>query len=101
MNPLILYCVYISDDQHMSKSLKIGKGLLNMPILINNTTFYQTSEAADIAGISRSTLLRWINEGLLGDASYRDRRGWRLFTEADLNKIQAEANRVEAEDTSL
>jgi excisionase family DNA binding protein len=95
MNPLILYCVYINDDQHMSKAFKTRKGFLNMPILLNHNTFYRTSEAADIAGISRSTLLRWIKEGLLGDASYRDRRGWRLFTKKDIYRIKAEANSME------
>ena len=51
-------------------------------------------------GISRATLFRWLKAGLL-KKSYRDRRGWRLFTEDDLNKIQAEANRVEAQYISL
>jgi DNA-binding transcriptional MerR regulator len=51
-------------------------------------------------GISRATLFRWLKAGVL-KKPYRDRRGWRLFTQDDLNKIQAEANRVEAEDTSL
>ena len=51
-------------------------------------------------GISRATLFRWLKTSVLKN-SYRDRRGWRLFTEDDLNKIQAEVNRVEAQDTSL
>ena len=71
-----------------------------MPIEINTQTYYRTSEACMKAGISRATLFRWLKAGVL-NTSYRDRRGWRLFTEGDLNKIQAEANRVEAEDTSL
>lgn len=71
-----------------------------MPIEINEQTYYRTSEACMKTGISRATLFRWLKAGVL-KKSYRDRRGWRLFTEDDLNKIQAEANRVEAEDTSL
>ena len=71
-----------------------------MPIEINTQTYYRTSEACMKTGISRATLFRWLKAGVL-NKSYRDRRGWRLFTEGDLNKIQAEANRVEAEDTSL
>ena len=51
-------------------------------------------------GISRATLFRWIKTGVL-KKSYRDRRGWRLFTDDDLNKMKAEVNRVEIEDTSL
>jgi len=71
-----------------------------MPIEINMQTYYRTSEACMKTGISRATLFRWLKAGVLSK-SYRDRRGWRLFTEDDLKKIQAEANKVEAEDTSL
>ena len=71
-----------------------------MPIEINDQTYYRTSEACMKTGISRATLFRWLKAGLL-KKSYRDRRGWRLFTEDDLNKIQAEANRVETQYTSL
>ena len=70
-----------------------------MPIELNNQTYYRTSEACIKTGISRATLFRWLKAGLL-KKSYRDRRGWRLFTEDDLNQIQAEANRVEAQYTS-
>ncbi len=71
-----------------------------MPIEINGQTYYRTSEACMKTGISRATLFRWLKACVL-KKSYRDRRGWRLFTEDDLRKIQAEANRVEAETTSL
>ncbi len=71
-----------------------------MPIEINNLTYYRTSETCIKTGISRATLFRWLKAGVL-EKSYRDRRGWRLFTDDDLNKIQAEVNRVEVEDTSL
>ncbi|MFC1874925.1 MerR family transcriptional regulator [Chloroflexota bacterium] len=66
-----------------------------MALVINQKTFYKTSEAAVMAGISRSTLLRWIDKGVIEDASYRDRRGWRLFTKADVKRIGAEANNIE------
>jgi len=71
-----------------------------MPIEINNQTYYRTSETCMKTGISRATLFRWLKAGLL-KKSYRDRRGWRLFTEDDLNEIRAEANRVEAQYISL
>ena len=71
-----------------------------MAIEIGNRTYYRTSETCMKAGISRATLFRWLKSGLLMK-SYRDRRGWRLFTEEDLNKIQAEANRVEIKYSSL
>lgn len=66
-----------------------------MPVILNQKTFYRTSEASEMAGISRSTLLRWIKEGVLKDASHRDRRVWRLFTYADIRRIKVEANSIE------
>jgi predicted site-specific integrase-resolvase len=71
-----------------------------MPIEINGQIYYRTREACTKIGISRATLFRWLKAGIL-KKSHRDRRGWRVFTEDDLNKIQAEANRIEIEDTSL
>ena len=65
-----------------------------MPINIDNRTFYRTSEVCHKAGISRSTLLRWLKEGYLDISAYRDRRSWRLFTEADVQNLVCEANRV-------
>jgi len=65
-----------------------------MPIRINGDTFYRTSEAAKMAGISRSTLLRWLDEGVIKEASRRDRRGWRLFSQVDIDGISHEASRV-------
>ena len=41
------------------------------------------------------TFLRWLKEGILDDVSYADRRGWRLFTQEDIDRIKAEANKVE------
>jgi excisionase family DNA binding protein len=65
-----------------------------MPVKIRGEAYYRTSEAAQIAGISRSTLLRWIDDGIVKDESRRDRRGWRLFTQADINRLQEEAGKV-------
>jgi len=47
-----------------------------------------------MVGVSRSTLLRWLRSGILKDASHRDRRGWRLFTQADIKRIGAEVNKM-------
>ena len=65
-----------------------------MPIIMGDETYYRTKEACQMVGISRSTLLRWLSNGILKDASYRDRRGWRLFTEVDIKKIEAEAHKI-------
>ncbi len=67
-----------------------------MPVKIDGQIYYKTSEVYKNASISRATLFRWLKEGIL-DKTYRDRRGWRLFTEDDLNKIKMEANRVNVE----
>jgi len=56
-------------------------------------TYYRTSEACRIAGISRSTLLRWFKSGTLKDITHRDRRGWRLFTQTDTERIRHEADK--------
>ncbi len=65
-----------------------------MPVAIEGKKYYRTSEAARMAGISRSTLLRWIDSGVVRDKSHRDRRGWRLFSQADITRFQREAARV-------
>lgn len=65
-----------------------------MPVKIDNRTFYRTSEACRMASISRSTLLRWLKDDCLKISDYRDRRSWRLFTEADIKKLITEANRI-------
>ena len=67
-----------------------------MPIEIMGQTYYRTSEACAKTGVSRATLFRWLKAGILKQ-SCRDRRGWRIFTEDDLSKIQVEAGRIEVE----
>lgn len=47
-----------------------------------------------MVGISRTTLFRWLTEGVFSEPKHRDRRGWRLFTEDEVNRIEAEANRI-------
>ena len=68
-----------------------------MPIEINGQLFYSTVETCEKAGISRATLFRWLRKGVL-EKLRKDRRGWRLFTDDDLNKIQAEIERIEVEE---
>ncbi len=68
-----------------------------MPIEINGQVYYRTSEACRKTGISRVTLFRWLKGGIL-EKLHRDRRGWRMFTEGDLDKIQVEATRIKVEE---
>jgi predicted site-specific integrase-resolvase len=64
-----------------------------MPVTIKGQVYYRTLEVCNMTGISRATLLRWLKDGILKQST-RDTRGWRLFTEEDLKKIRARANRV-------
>ncbi len=65
-----------------------------MAIRINGQTYYRTSEACQRGGISRATLFRWFKAGILEDIVRRDRKGWRLFTQDDINRIKSEATRI-------
>jgi predicted site-specific integrase-resolvase len=65
-----------------------------MPRLINGKKYYTTSEACLLAGTSRNTFLRWVREGQFSDVPYRDRRGWRLFTDKELIKLKNEVNKI-------
>lgn len=69
-----------------------------MPVVINDQTYYRTAEVCRTVGVSRNTLFRWIREGVLSDVEYRDWRGWRLFTAAQMETIRGKLNRVTAID---
>ena len=69
-----------------------------MTVNIDNRSYYGTSEVCKIAGISRATLFRWLKRGIL-PRCFKDRRGWRIFTEEDLKIIQNEAKRIDIEYT--
>jgi len=47
------------------------------------------AEAAAAAGISKPTLLRWIKLGKIADAARRDRNGWRIFDQNEVDCIKA------------
>jgi hypothetical protein len=68
-----------------------------MPVSINGKQFYRTNEACIKAGITKNTFLRWVANGNFNDVAQRDRRGWRLFTQADLERLTAEVNRIQVE----
>lgn len=67
-----------------------------MPVVIKDKTYYRTSEVCRRVGISRNTLFRWLKEGIFSDVEYRDWRGWRLFTAAQLETIRMRTNHVTA-----
>lgn len=65
-----------------------------MTVNISGEKYYRTAEVCRIVGISRNTLFRWLENGLLGESERRDRRGWRLFTEDEISHLKIEANRI-------
>ena len=65
-----------------------------MPIVMKGQKYYRTRDVCEMVGVSRSTLLRWISSGFIRDTATRDRRGWRLFTEADIKTIEDEVCKV-------
>ena len=86
----------ISETSQVISRRLLLKGL-QMPTEIDNRIYYRTLEVCRETGISRATLFRWISLGILPQL-FRDRRGWRLFTRADLNILKAEAMRIEIEE---
>ena len=49
---------------------------------------FSTIEAANCIGVSKSTLLRWLDEGLVDDVE-RDWRGWRVWRSRDVERVKA------------
>ena len=68
-----------------------------MSVIFNGAKYYRTAEVCELAGVGKSTLMRWLKDGVIPKPLLRDRRGWRLFTEADIKVIQYEANRTASE----
>ena len=63
-----------------------------MPRRINGKQYYTTREACKYIGISRSTLYRYCKEDSSHDAKYRDRNGWRLWSEDEVEILNNEFN---------
>jgi DNA-binding transcriptional MerR regulator len=66
-----------------------------MTVKIKGADYFQTTEACRLTGISRSTLIRWQKAGIIENEIHRDRRGWRVFTNADIEKIKEAAGKIE------
>ncbi len=65
-----------------------------MAVGIDGQTYFRTTQVCRIVGISRNTLFRWLKQGVFAEETCRDRRGWRLFTERQIDRLKAEANRI-------
>ena len=51
-----------------------------------------------MVGISRNTLFRWLKDGVFEGVEHRDWRGWRLFTEEQINKMKAKTCQISSID---
>jgi predicted site-specific integrase-resolvase len=65
-----------------------------MPVDINGQTYYRTTEVCRIVGVSRNTLFRWLKDGSVTEFEHRDYRGWRLFTQAQVDAMKQRTMRV-------
>jgi predicted site-specific integrase-resolvase len=65
-----------------------------MPVAICGQTYFRTAEVCQSVGISKSTLFRCFKQGTLNEAARRDRNGWRLFTEYEVNRIKEEVYQI-------
>ena len=65
-----------------------------MPVTIDGQTYYRTVEVCRMAGISRNTLFRWLKQGIFSRPEYRDWRGWRLFTQAQVDALKARTHQT-------
>jgi predicted site-specific integrase-resolvase len=65
-----------------------------MPVLLNGQKYYRTAEVCRIVGISRNTLFRWVKEKRVITVEYRDYRGWRLFTQTQVNAMKQKTGEV-------
>jgi excisionase family DNA binding protein len=53
---------------------------------VDGKVYYTASEVAEMAGVHRLTILRWMREGKLTEVE-RDRNGWRLFSEEIAHQV--------------
>ena len=66
-----------------------------MPLTIDGQTYYRTAEVCNIVGISRNTLFAWCKKGTIIKVEHRDYRGWRLFTQDQVNKMKKITKQVD------
>jgi hypothetical protein len=66
-------------------------------VVYKGREYFRTHDVCQMAGISKSTLLRWLRSGVVKSNSIRDRRGWRLYSKEDVDRIALVANQVSPE----
>jgi excisionase family DNA binding protein len=65
-----------------------------VPVTINGQKYYRTTEVCRIVGISRNTLFRWLKDGNITEVEHRDYRGWRIFTQAQVDAMKEKTMQV-------
>ena len=65
-----------------------------MPVVVNGQRYYRTAEVCREVGISRNTLFRWLKQRKVTEVEYRDYRGWRLFTQEQVDVIKQKSGQV-------
>ena len=65
-----------------------------MPVTIEGQTYFRTGEVCRLTGISRSTLFRWLKQGMVSTPTNRDWRRWRLFEASQVQEIKARTELV-------
>ena len=65
-----------------------------MSKIISEYCYYTVNEVCSRLGISKSTLSRWLKKYPDSDAQYRDRNGWRLYTEDEVERLNREINKL-------
>ena len=58
------------------------------PLTTSPARYYTTAQAAKIAGVSKNTLLEWLQRDHVPEPE-RDWRGWRRWTQADIDRVLA------------
>ena len=64
-----------------------------MQVLMVAAKHYSTKEVAEMAGIGKTTLLRWLREDRVPEPD-RDWRGWRAWTEQEARAVVTFATRI-------
>ena len=59
-----------------------------MPLTISGKKYYRTQEALELVGLPRSTYFKWLKEEKIEDVKYKDRNGWRLFTDDEIKNLK-------------
>ncbi len=69
-------------------------GDISMSVVLNAQKYYRTAEVCRMIGVSKNTLFRWLKKFIFSEVERRDSRGWRLFTEEEVEKLRKEISRV-------